>query len=132
MDDSARAVADPVRRQILAMLRDGALTATEIGAPFDISRPAISRHLRVLREAGLVTDRSEGRHRIYTLNVAPLAAIDEWLAQFRDVDPRPNAVSRGDWGQRLDALGTEVHRTRRERRSTTDRESIIRTEERTA
>jgi DNA-binding transcriptional ArsR family regulator len=107
--DAVTAIADPVRRDILVLLRSGPLTAGAIAARFDISRPAISRHLRVLRESGLVVDRAEGRQRVYRLDVAPLAEVDAWLGQFRP-----------GWSSRLDALETEVYRTRRERRAGTD------------
>lgn len=132
MDDVARAIADPVRRQILASLRDGPQPASAIADPFDISRPAISRHLRVLREAGLVSDSVHGRHRIYALDVAPLASLEDWLTQFRGVDAAPRDTATDGWHHRLDALATEVHRTRRERRDTTDRGALTRPEERTA
>lgn len=102
----AAAIADPVRRDILAMLREGAFAAGQIADGFEISRPAISRHLRVLRESGLVSDEVRGRERIYTLRPQPLAELDSWLEGFRQL-----------WSSRLDALETEIHRTRRERRS---------------
>lgn len=107
VDDVAAAIADPVRRRILEMLRDGPLPAGRIAAGFPISRPAISRHLRVLREAGLVGDTSAGRRRLYELHADRLGELGAWLASFT----RP-----GGWEHRLDALETEVHRTRRERR----------------
>ena len=103
--DVAGAIADPVRRDILSLLRHGPLPAGDIAARFAISRPAVSRHLRVLRESGLVVDRPDGRRRVYHLDVAPLAEIDAWLAQFRS-----------GWAPVLDALETEVHRTKRDRR----------------
>jgi DNA-binding transcriptional ArsR family regulator len=106
VDDVASAIADPVRREILVLLRAGPMTAGAVAARFPISRPAVSRHLRVLREAGLVTDTVDGRERVYRLDVTPLAEVDAWLAPFRD-----------GWGARFDALATEVHRTRRERRA---------------
>ena len=109
MDSVASAIADPVRREILVALRHGPLTAGAVAARFPISRPAVSRHLRVLREAGLVVDTAEGRERVYRLDVAPLGEVDAWLAPFRD-----------GWGARLDALATEVHRTRRDRRAAGD------------
>jgi DNA-binding transcriptional ArsR family regulator len=105
VDEVAAAIADPVRRTVLTMLRSGPLTAGSIAAAFPISRPAVSRHLRVLREAGLVVVAAEGRQRRYRLDTTPLGELDGWLAQFRHV-----------WATRLDALETEVHRTRRERR----------------
>jgi DNA-binding transcriptional ArsR family regulator len=106
-DDVAGAIADPVRREILTMLRDEPRSAGEIAGRFAISRPAVSRHLRVLREAGLVRDTADGRHRRYTLVTEPLDELAGWLEQFR----RP-----AGWEHHLDALATEVHRTRRERR----------------
>jgi DNA-binding transcriptional ArsR family regulator len=100
------AIADPVRREILTMLRHGPRTAGAIAAEFDISRPAVSRHLRVLRETGLVHDEMRGRERVYRLDLMPLSALDGWLAQLRF-----------GWTGRLDALETEVYRTRRTRRA---------------
>ncbi|MET8824472.1 metalloregulator ArsR/SmtB family transcription factor [Streptomyces sp. NPDC004610] len=112
MDDlsgAAEAIADPVRREILVMLRHTPLTAGEIAARFTITRPAVSRHLRVLRESGLVRDERLGRHRRYSLVPSGLLALAGWLTQFDGGRP--------DWRQRLDALDTEVHRTRRDRRA---------------
>ncbi|MEU6204474.1 metalloregulator ArsR/SmtB family transcription factor [Micromonospora musae] len=107
MDDVAAAIADPVRREILVMLRDQRLPAGEIADRFVISRPAVSRHLRVLRESGLVRDTLVGRQRFYELDSSRFADLIEWLDQF--------ARATG-WERRLDALETEVYRTRRERR----------------
>lgn len=106
MDATAAALADPVRRRILLMLRGGALSAGEIAGAFAISRPAVSRHLRVLRESGLVAGEARGRQRVYTLEAAPLEELRDWLAGFDR-----------QWDARLDALETEVHRTRRDRRA---------------
>jgi len=103
---AAKAIGDPVRRDILGMLRAGPLTAGAIADRFEISRPAVSRHLRILRDSGLVVAETRGRERVYRLDVGPLAELDEWLDQFRD-----------GWSARFDALETEVYRTRRERRS---------------
>ncbi|GGK03879.1 transcriptional regulator [Pilimelia anulata] len=108
MDEVAGAIADPVRREILLMLRDEPLSAGQIADRFVISRPAVSRHLRVLRGAGLVRDTADGRRRVYTLATGPLDELVGWLGRLR----RP-----AGWGPRLDALATEVHRTRRERRT---------------
>ena len=107
MDDVAGAIADPVRREILLMLRDEPLSAGQIADRFAISRPAVSRHLRVLRESGLIRHTLVGRQRFYELDASQFAGLIEWLDQFR------LATS---WERRLDALETEVHRTRRERR----------------
>lgn len=108
VDLVAGAIADPVRRDILVMLRSRRLSAGEIADRFAISRPAVSRHLRVLRESGLVQDETVGRQRFYALNPAQLGELATWLAQFT----RPSG-----WEHRLDALETEVHRTRRDRRA---------------
>src|SRR5262249_5905985 len=77
------ALADPTRRAVLELLRRGRQPAGEIARAFPISRPAISKHLRVLRRAHLVEERREGRHRLYQLNPAPLRAVDSWLEQYR-------------------------------------------------
>jgi DNA-binding transcriptional ArsR family regulator len=99
---------DPVRRRILELLCDGEQTAgavTEIiRDEFGISQPAVSQHLRVLREAGFATVRADGTRRLYAVDSAPLQEIDVWLGRFR-----------GFWNQRLDALATELARGRRER-----------------
>ena len=102
----AAAIADPVRREIMMLLRERTMSAGEIAACFDISRPAVSRHLRVLRECGLVVDEVSGRQRIYRLDTAPLEPLESWLAQLHD-----------RWSGHLDALETEVYRTRRDRRA---------------
>lgn len=77
------ALADPTRRAVLDLLREGGLAAGRIAEAFPVSRPAISRHLRVLRRAQLVAEQRSGRHRLYQLNAQPLAAVDEWLAGYR-------------------------------------------------
>src|ERR1700750_2581553 len=78
-----QALADPTRRAVLDLLRRGRRPAGEIASAFPISRPAISKHLRLLRQAHLVEERREGRHRLYQLNPAPLKAVDSWLEQYR-------------------------------------------------
>ena len=102
-----RALADPSRRSIVARLARGPVTAGELAAMFPIARPGVSRHLRVLREAGLVEVRAEAQRRVYSLRPDPLAEIDAWLGTYRVL-----------WEQRLDALHTEIARGKRERRST--------------
>jgi len=77
------ALADPTRRAVLELLRRGRQPAGEIARAFPISRPAISKHLRLLRRAHLVEERREGRHRLYQLNPEPLRAVDKWLEQYR-------------------------------------------------
>ena len=77
------ALADPTRRAVLELLRRGRQPAGDIARAFPISRPAISKHLRLLRRAHLVEERREGRHRLYQLNPEPLRAVDKWLEQYR-------------------------------------------------
>jgi DNA-binding transcriptional ArsR family regulator len=103
--DTLAALADPTRRRILELLADGEVAAGELSAEFDVSRPAVSRHLRVLREAGLVQSRVDGQRRVYSLDARPLAELDEWLTPYRRF-----------WAQRLDALDTEIRRGSRKRR----------------
>jgi DNA-binding transcriptional ArsR family regulator len=91
------AIADPVRRHIVERLATGEKTAGELGAGFAISQPAVSKHLRVLREAGLVVTRARAQRRLYSLNPAPLAEVDAWLARCRNV-----------WEERLDSLKSQV------------------------
>ncbi|HEY7729302.1 MAG TPA: metalloregulator ArsR/SmtB family transcription factor, partial [Gaiellaceae bacterium] len=87
------ALADPTRREIVDLLADGELDAGTIASRFPVSRPAVSRHLRVLREAGLVNVRPDAQRRLYALDPAPLAELDAWLARYRVF-----------WANRLDAL----------------------------
>jgi len=97
------ALADPTRRRIVELLAEGEHDVAELNAHFAISQPAVSRHLRVLREHGLVRSRPDAQRRVYSLDPAPLAALDDWLGRYRSF-----------WAQRLDALETELRRTRRE------------------
>jgi DNA-binding transcriptional ArsR family regulator len=101
-----RALADDSRRTMLEALTSGPATAGELAALLPIARPGVSRHLRMLREAGLVDVRQESQRRIYTLRPEPLAEVDQWLSRYRAL-----------WEQRLDALHTEVARGKREQRS---------------
>jgi DNA-binding transcriptional ArsR family regulator len=77
------ALADPTRRAVLDLLRQGSQPAGQIARAFPVSRPAISKHLRLLRRAHLVQEQREGRHRLYQLNPGPLKAVDSWLEQYR-------------------------------------------------
>jgi DNA-binding transcriptional ArsR family regulator len=90
---------------MLETLSHGPVTVNELAARVPIARPGVSRHLRVLREAGLVEVRQEAQRRIYSIRAQPLAEIDEWLGRYRAL-----------WEQRLDALHTEIARGKRERR----------------
>jgi DNA-binding transcriptional ArsR family regulator len=78
-----QALADPTRRAVLDLLRRGSQPAGQIAGAFLVSRPAISKHLRLLRRAHLVREHREGRHRVYHLNPEPLRAVDSWLDQYR-------------------------------------------------
>ena len=97
------AIAEPARRQILELLRESERSVNELVQRLDMSQPGVSKHLRVLREAGLVRVRPDGRRRWYGLRAEPLAELDEWLAPYREY-----------WGGRLDAL--EQHLDRQEDR----------------
>src|SRR5215472_19041215 len=77
------ALADPTRRAVLDLLRKGRQPAGQIAQAFPVSRPAISKHLRLLRRAHLVREHREGRNRIYDLNPEPLRAVDSWIEQYR-------------------------------------------------
>lgn len=90
MEAAAAALADPIRRRVLELVRDGEVPAGELAAQFPVSRPAVSRHLRVLREAGLVHERRDGRLRLYRADPEPLAELRGWLEHY--------------WAGRLDAL----------------------------
>lgn len=100
------ALADDNRRTMLEALAHGPATAGELAALLEIARPGASRHLRVLREAGLVDVHQEAQKRIYSLRPDPLAEIDDWLRTHRSL-----------WQQRLGALHTEVARGKRKPRS---------------
>ena len=82
-DTAFSALADPTRRAVLDLLRTGTRPAGDIARAFTVSRPAISKHLSILRRAHLVEERREGRHRLYQLNPEPLRAVDSWIDQYR-------------------------------------------------
>lgn len=82
-DTAFSALSDPTRRAVLDLLRSRSLPAGQIAQAFPVSRPAISKHLRLLRRAHLVRQRREGRQRVYELNPAPLQAVDAWLNRYR-------------------------------------------------
>jgi DNA-binding transcriptional ArsR family regulator len=87
------ALAEPHRREILDLLREGERPAGELVERLALSQPGVSKHLKVLREAGLVTVRADGKRRLYALRAEPLAAVDAWLARYRAF-----------WSERLDDL----------------------------
>ena len=94
------AVSEPTRREILELLRERERPVGELVEHLKQSQPGVSKHLRVLREAGLVRVRAEGRRRLYGLRAESLAELDEWLAPYREY-----------WGGRLDALERHLDRT---------------------
>jgi DNA-binding transcriptional ArsR family regulator len=108
VDAVLHALSDESRRTILEVLRDRPATVGELSDRLPIARPGVSRHLRVLREAGLVDVQQDAQWRVYRLRPEPLAELDAWLGRYRVL-----------WEQRLDALHTEVARGKRQRRSRT-------------
>ena len=102
MEAALKAIAAPHRRQILSLVREGELSAGEIAAHFDVTRPAVSQHLTVLKEAGLVDERRNGTRRLYRARPEGLEPIREFLEQF--------------WDERLETLQREAEREERKRR----------------
>jgi DNA-binding transcriptional ArsR family regulator len=100
---------DPVRRRILELLAEGEISSgaitTVVQAEFGISQPAVSQHLKVLRESGFANVRPDGTRRLYAVDAAPFRELDGWIEHFRPF-----------WEQRLDSLATELARDKRERR----------------
>jgi DNA-binding transcriptional ArsR family regulator len=105
MDAVLLALADPSRRTVLEILRGHPATAGELAAALPIARPGVSRHLRVLREVGLVDVRQDAQRRIYSLRPEALVEVDQWLEPYRAL-----------WRNRLDALHTEIARGKKERK----------------
>src|SRR5438445_11053836 len=101
MEAALRAIAEPHRRQILDLGRDGGLAAGEIAAHFDVTRPAVSQHLNVLKEAGLVSERRNGTKRLYRARPEGLAELKAFLEEF--------------WDERLVALKREAETEEREK-----------------
>ena len=109
------AIGDPVRRQILtALAGEGTLGAGEIAGRFAISRPAVSRHLRVLRESGVVRSELSGRRRLYRLAPDGLEPLRAWVVELAAAASDPSPTVEAAWSGRLDALETEVRRARRD------------------
>ena len=104
MDAVLQALGDGSRRTMLEILRDHPATVTELAEALPIARPGVSRHLRVLREAGLVSVEQDAQRRIYSLRPEPLEELDAWLGDYRAM-----------WEHRLDALHTEIARGKKER-----------------
>lgn len=112
--DVFKALADPVRRDLLRVLVAGPARVVDLTAGQEISRPAISRHLRSLSQAGLVHGEDHGRERHYSLDTRPLTAVQDLLTSLEGSLARAPVTATA-----LDALETEVHRVRRDRRNTT-------------
>jgi len=106
MDAVVQALSDENRRSILETLRQGPATVNEIAGNLAIARPGVSRHLRILREAGLVRVRKDAQRRIYAIDPEPLADLDRWLGPYREL-----------WTNRMSALHTEIARGKRARRA---------------
>jgi DNA-binding transcriptional ArsR family regulator len=102
--DSFLALADPNRRRMMELIANGPRPAGAIAADFELSAPAVSQHLKTLREAGLVRVEVRGQRRIYSLEPNGLAAVDAWIATIR-----------GFWSERLDALAAEIEQEKGER-----------------
>jgi len=101
------ALADDIRVRIVELLAERDLSAGEIAAHFSVTRPAVSRHLRVLRETGLTTVSRDAQRRVYRLDPAPLRDLEHWLSSHREV-----------WQARLDALGSHLDDMERDERRT--------------
>lgn len=106
MDAVLHALSDESRRTVLEMLRDHPATVNELAAVLPIARPGVSRHLRVLREAGLVEVRQEAQWRVYSIRLEPLAELDAWLGRYRAL-----------WERRMTDLHTEIARGKQERKA---------------
>jgi len=105
------ALADPTRRAILGRLRTGECSVGELAEPFDMSLPAISKHLRVLERAGLITQRREAQWRRCSIQAAPLKEVSDWTQHYR-----------GLWEARLDRLGEYVQKLQTKERKKHDRQ----------
>jgi DNA-binding transcriptional ArsR family regulator len=97
MQATFEAVAEPTRRRILDLLLDGERPVGDLVSALAMSQPSVSRHLRVLRDAGLVHARTDAQRRLYRLETDPLTAVDDWLRPYRKL-----------WSERLDRLGTHL------------------------
>ncbi len=110
--DVYTAIADPTRRAILQRLGGGEASVTLLAEQFEVTLSAVSQHIRILREAGLVTVRKAGRERVYTLNAAPLQSVSEWLRFYEPF-----------WNDKLAALGTYLDATALNEEATQDEEN---------
>ena len=114
--DAFEGVADPLRRDLLLRLASGPARVVDLAAAYDVSRPAVSRHLRLMTEAGLTSAEDRGRERHYRLEPTGLAGLRTFLEELDEASAGQSARLRFD-EHLLDALDTEVHRTRRKHRT---------------
>jgi DNA-binding transcriptional ArsR family regulator len=114
--DAFEGIADPLRRDLLRRLAAGPARVVDLAAAYEVSRPAVSRHLRLLTEAGLTSAEDRGRERHYRLEPGPLDDVRTFLDRLDGAPAEPSASPRFGHDV-LDALDTEVHRTRRDRRA---------------
>ena len=101
MEAALKAIAAPHRREILTLVREGELSAGEIAAHFDVTRPAVSQHLNVLKEAGLVSERRNGTRRLYRARPEGLVPVKQFLEEF--------------WDPRLEVLKREIEREEKQK-----------------
>ncbi|MAC39552.1 MAG: transcriptional regulator [Oceanicaulis sp.] len=97
--DIFRAIADPTRREILALLSEGAMTVGDVADRFDMTRPAVAKHLKVLSDGGLISVEARGRERFNRLNAAPLKQVADWVSRFDAF-----------WDDKLNKLKEEVEK----------------------
>jgi len=97
--DIFRAIADPTRRAILSLLSEGEMTVGDVAERFDMTRPAVAKHLKVLSDGGLIAVEAKGRKRMNRLNAAPLKQVADWVSRFDAF-----------WDDKLDALKHEVEK----------------------
>lgn len=115
MDTMFQALADPSRRRIVDLLMSGEKPVTDIVAEVDIAQSGVSRHLRILREAGFVDVRADGQRRLYALRAEPFRELDAWVARYRAL-----------WEGRLDAFGAELARKKAARGKNNEKERSTR------
>lgn len=104
--DVFQAIADPTRRSILGLLAMQTLTLNAIAENYDISRPAVSKHIKLLTECGLIEIKQEGRERYCTAKLEPLSEVDAWIAQYKQT-----------WEKQLDALEQYIHKIQKEKKN---------------
>ncbi|MEO8108598.1 MAG: metalloregulator ArsR/SmtB family transcription factor [Ginsengibacter sp.] len=114
--DVFQAIADPTRREIINMITRESLNLNSVAENFDISRPAISKHIKILSECGLLIIRQQGRERICEANLKSLKEVSEWIGQYREF-----------WTSKLDALDNFLKTSSSSKRKTTSKKSTLKT-----